>query len=533
MKRGAKLGILVIALAAMLGIWGLINLTTAKKEAADAALVIESDEIDIAVGEYDAVTAISWTYSDSTVSLVYDEDAEEWVNADDATCPINQDEVVALITAVSSTVASQQLEDVDDFEQYGLDDPTITVTATAGDNTVTYAVGDVSSITGEYYVQLDGGTTVYTESGLLAGAFKVQVDDLLQLESAPSDIATVLSLTVETDVTTYTIEYVEDATEIYYTDAYTWFLTAISGEEETATEADSDASGEVEATSAIEVTALDADSAADLYALVSGISFLSCETWNAEDLSDYGLDNPQGIATLTYEDSEGEVQTFTVEFGSYTSGYVYVRLAGSGMVYLATGSVLDGLMYPDWTSMTPMTLLPLDLDTVTDIIVTLDGDYVYEIARSYTIEYIEVEVEADEDEDAEEAGEGEDEEGAEVASELVAARDSGSARSDKSLDADDMDDWLDDVYSLTAASLADTTEGRAEVMTITFQRDSDVGSELTVTFWKYSSTQYLCQLNGETYFLISSSTVDNLYDDFVSIVTAEEEADEADAEAEE
>ncbi|MCD8087725.1 MAG: DUF4340 domain-containing protein [Oscillospiraceae bacterium] len=566
MKRGAKLGVLVAALAVLVGAWGLINYLTTQKEAADAALEITDDDIDLAVGEYDDVTALSWTYSESTVNLTYDADSETWVNADDETCPIDQEAVDALVTAVSSTCASQEVTDVEDFEQYGLDEPTLTVTASTADSTVTYAVGS-TSLTGEYYVRVDGSTSVYTETGLLAGAFQVQIDDLLQLESAPTDIASVVSLSVETDVTSYTVEYIEDATDIYYTDAYTWFLTTLDGvdytavetvAEETAAEvevedeadAETEAEGEdasqeaeaVAATTTTAVTALDADSVATLYELVSGISFLSCETWNAEDLSAYGLDDPQGVVTLTYLDSEDETQTFTLEFGDYTSGYVYVRLAGSNMVYLADGSILDGLMYPDWTSMTPLTLTPLDWDTVTTIAVTLDGDMVYEIERTYTIEMVEVEVETEDEEDTEESEDAEDadaEESEEVETELVETQVNSYTWGDKSLDADDMDGWLDDVYALTAASLADTEEGRSEVMTITFQRDADVWQEVTVTFWKYSSTQYLCQLNGETYFLVSSSTVDGLYDDIWEILTAEDEDEateenadvEADAEA--
>ncbi|MCD8115872.1 MAG: DUF4340 domain-containing protein [Oscillospiraceae bacterium] len=556
MKRGAKLGVLVAALAVLVGAWALINYMTTQKEAADAALEISDDSIDIAVGEYDDVISLFWTYSESTVNLTYDEDAEEWVNADDETCPIDQSAVEALITAVSTTTASQEVTDVEDFEQYGLDEPTLTVEASTADNTVSYAVGS-TSLTGEYYVRIDGGTSVYTESGLLAGAFQVQIDDLLQLESAPDDIASVLSLTVETDVTSYTVEYVEDASDIYYTDAYTWFLTALDGVELTAAdetaavtedEEASDETGEEAAETAENaaedetagtdtgVVPLDEDSAATLYELVSGISFLSCETWNAEDLSAYGLDDPQGVVTLTYEDSEGETQTFTLEFGDYTSGYVYVRLADSNMVYLADGSILDGLMYPDWTSMSPLILVPLDWDTVTTIQVTLDGAETYEIQRTYTIETVEVEVEDDEDED-EETEDSEDaeesEESEETETELVETQVNIYTIGDKSLDADDMDDWLDDVYALTAASLADTDEGRSEVMTLTFQRDSDTWQQVTVTFWKYSSSQYLCQLNGETYYLISSSTVDDLYDGILEILNAEEEEETSETETDE
>lgn len=147
---------------------------------------------------------------------------------------------------------------------------------------------------------------------------------------------------------------------------------------------------------------------------------------------------------------------------------------------------------------------------------------------------VEVEVES-EDEDTEDAEESEDtdEESEEAETELVETQVNIYTYGDKSLDADDMDGWLDDVYALTAASLADTEEGRSEVMTITFQRDADVWQQVTVTFWKYSSTQYLCQLNGDAYYLVSSSTVDSLYDDIWAILTAEEETEDAeDAETE-
>lgn len=473
MKRSKKLLILMLALVVLAGAWLLAEYMSGRFSDESAAEEGQAENIDLSAGLYEDITALSWSYGGQTVSLSYDSQTERWVNTADETCPIDGEAVEPLLRAVSSVTATMAIEDGEDLEQYGLDEPQITVMAATADHIVTYEVGNVT-ITGEYYLKLEDGETVYTETGTLAPAFQVQLDDMLALESPPEDIAQVTGLSVRTEVESYTLAYQPEDGGGWYDGRYDWFLDTEDG-----------------------YTPLETERAAALYQAVTEIEFLSCETWNAQSLADYGLTAPQGRATVSYTDSEGAEKTFSLEFGDYTGGYVYVRLAGSKMVYLADGAALDSLMYPDWTAMTPLDVCPLDWEGVTGAVAELDG-HTYEITKiTETVEST-----------------GED--GETVQTEDVIYSCNGWV-----LDTEQVDAWLEELSALQGESLAGTAEGRQPLLTVTFLREDETRPEVSVALWSYDSASCLCVVNGETALFVSRQAIDDLISEAESILVVE------------
>lgn len=437
MKRGTRLAAMAAVLTALLAAWMLARGLTRQREEQTAA---EAAEIPIGVGSAEDVSAIAWDYLGDEVRL--EKRGGVWVNAADETCPIDQQAVAPLVRAAAEAKADGLIEDVTDFAQYGLADPAITVEATAGDRTVTYGIGGIA-VSGACYVRIDGGSEVYTETGTLPEVFAAQLDDLLALESPP-EMEEVTALTVHTDVEDYTAVYRPEGCG--YTDAYTWFH------------------GEVP---------LDAEKARALYELASRVQLRTCVTWNAEDLAPYGLDAPQGTACVSYRDSDGESHGFTLVFGDYTQdGYVYVRIADSKMVYLVSGTVLDGLMYPDWEDMRPMNILPLD----------------WEELQSFTLEREEERYE------------------------ITRREDGVYTLQGRTLDSALADSWLQEIYAFTAESAAPDARGREELLRLTFRLDREACPTVTVTIWSYDSARCLCAVNGEM-FLVSRTAAASLWDD--------------------
>ncbi len=456
MKRGAKLGVLLGALAVLVGAWLLAESLSGRREEA-LAREAHADPIDISVGESGDVTAISWNYFGDTVSLRYDADAAVWRNADDEACPINSEAVEALVDAVASAQADDAIEDVTDFDQYGLADPAIVVMAATEDNIVTYNVGDPTAA-GTYYVRLDGGDTVYTETGALARAFQTTLDDLLDLESVPHDIDTVTALTVTTDAGDYALERLEDPGAVWYTDTWPWFLLDADGAPR---------------------RPLDTDRVEELYGLVTDVTFLDCATWNGGD--GFGMDAPQGTVTVDYRNNDGEGGAFTLEFGDYLSdGQVYVRLAGSQLIYRVSGSILDGLMYPDFDAMAPLAPTALNWDGLKGIHLALEeGEYDILRTRSTPME------EGEEPEDIYTEG-------------------------DRSLDAETVKTWLRQVYELPADSRAEDGVGRAEVFSLSFDQENAAYPRVTVVFRSYDSAHYLCTVNDQESYFVPRSSAESL-----------------------
>ena len=457
MKRGARLAVLFGALLVLVGAWYLAARYSDRQQTQQAAQAHEEQSIDISVGPAEEVTALAWDYFGDAVSLALEDGT--WVKADDAACPIDQNAVQPLIQAVASVTASDKIENVTDFDQYGLADPAFTVVAAAADTVNTYSIGGQSP-TGAYYVRLNGEDAVYVESGELAVRFQIPLDDVLQMETVPEDISAVVDLTVETDGGIYELRYLDDASSAWYTGADPWFLVDENGDP---------------------VRPLDTDRTEELYGLVTGLQFTRCENWNAEDLAAYGLDQPQGTVLVGYLSEEGSLESFTVSFGDYMDGDVYVCLEGSRMVYRVDGKVLDRLMYPDFDELAALEPCALDWDVMQSMTLQLDGES-YEVIRS-----VSTPAEGEEPEDIYTMGE-------------------------RSLDKDAVTAWQQGMDALRAEGRTGAVQGRKTQMALTFEQDNELYPTVTVEFLDYDSANYLCVVNGEDYYLVTHTAADQVMD---------------------
>ena len=459
MKRGARLAALLAALLVLVGAWYLAANLSHRQQAQQAEEAHE-DQLDISTGPEADVSAVAWDYFGDAVSLARKDG--QWVNASDGACPIDQDAVKPLVQAVASLTASDRIDDVTDFDQYGLADPAFTVVAASSEQVNTYAVGKQSP-TGAYYVRMNGEDTVYVESGQLAAYFQISLDDVLKMEAIPSaEIFSVVDLTVRTDGNAYELRYLDQASDVWYTGAEPWFLVDENGDP---------------------VRPLDTEQTEALYGLAADLVFTKCVEWNATDLAGYGLAQPQGTVRVGYLSDAGSLESFTLEFGDYADGDVYVRMKDSRMVYLVSGTVLDGLMYPDFDAMSALDPCALDWDRIESA--TLDiGDDSYEVVRSVTTPS----EEGEEPEDVYTLGQ-------------------------RSLDSAAVAAWQQSMDAMTADSRVDAAQGRETVMTMTFRQDNELYPTVTVEFRGYDSARYLCVVNGEEYYLVTHAAADLVKND--------------------
>ena len=453
MKRGAKLGVLVAALLVLVGAWLVAeNLSLSAAEQAQEAATAEP--IDLSVGGEDQVSALSWNYFGDTVSLRRTEDG--WENVDDPTCPIDPAAVEPLAEAVSELYAASVIEEVDDYDQYGLAEPNLVVMAAAGENIVTYEVG-IPSANGTYYVRIQGQDQVYLADSMLYTRFSdSQIGDLLALESVPRDISAVTGLTVETEAGAYQLTCLGGG-EYWYSDACPWYRTDTES-----------------------FVPLDTDGVEELYELATEISLTDCAYWNVTDLAAYGLDKPQGAVWVDYVDDSGAEQQFGLEFGAYDgNGDVYVRLTGSKMVYRVSGLTLDGLMYPDFGAMAPMRPGALDWTKLESIDLELDGESVT-VTRAVSTPT----EEGEEPEDIYTTG-------------------------GRSLNPEQVAQWLQRLYEMKAEGVG-ADPGRQSLFAFTFHQQSERWPQVRLEFRAYSSTHYLCLVNGETGYLVPRTTAEML-----------------------
>ena len=293
--------VLVLVLGGML--W-LITRSNAAEEAASSAAAEGSILLSsFAAGD---VTSIQYAYGDETLSLNYD--SGSWTLADDPDYHLDASACNTMVTALASLNAKRQLT-AQPGEDYGLADPTVTVTVTAAGETNTFAFGSQNPVTGDLYVQKTGDDAIYTVSGNKAACFEQTKADLFGAFNPAGLTASALERVSIT------------------TDSGTLSLTAISETAETG-------SNSVDASSTAYQTVwrLTDDPAAELdesklQSILSAIGgYVSAQVTNADPAA-YGFDAP--LATVRAASADGSV---TLHYAENADG-CWMMVDGDSSIY--------------------------------------------------------------------------------------------------------------------------------------------------------------------------------------------------------
>lgn len=438
----AKLAMLTLSAAVFAGAWLLAALMDEYAVDAVTAADVRTETAEaspepLAIGSRWAFTELRWTRDGTTLRLKRDEATGRWQYAADPACPIDDAAAQTLARAAADVTASVRLTGVTDLGQYGLDPPALTVETVTDEAAAVYEIGDTTA-TGEFYVRCGGDDTVFLAAGAMASAFQAGLYDIMALDRIPADIGRVTGLAVESAAESYALVLSSDG----------WVL-------------------------ADDGTPLDGDAVAPLAEALTGLDLADCVSWNAADEAAFGLDRPQAAATVSYEDADGRIRSFTLEFGAYEGGSVYVRLAGSALVSLVPASAADAIMYPDWDALAPVTVFTADPDELSSLTVELGG-VTHEILRL-----------VEETETSEEDGDG-----------AVTLTDVIWSANGWVLDADDVEAWLASLGTLPTAGEAPPEAGRDRLLAVTFLWRDGERPVVTTEVLVYDSVHSLCVTDG-------------------------------------
>ena len=176
MKKNTKLLLMLGVLALLIIIYfALPKEPKATGEPNDTETYYKVSDTDI-----ENVTAISYE-ADGTV-LSFKVTDGKW-RLDKANAPeIDSSLISDMVSSISDAAASNKLEGVsaERLADYGLDAPSLKVTLTEGDKTVSYIFGDLNKMINEYYFAREGGTdTVFTVPVKVKAAFSYTLEELL------------------------------------------------------------------------------------------------------------------------------------------------------------------------------------------------------------------------------------------------------------------------------------------------------------------------------------------------------------------
>lgn len=466
MTRIKKLAVLFLALVIVAGCAVLTRKLNPEDDGTGAEETISVFSLNT-----EDVTKVSWTYADETITLI--DAGEGWMLEEDSQFPLDESYLNTMLTTLSDIQATKTIESPEDLTQYGLEEPTCSVTVTA-ESVSKIVIGDETGLGGQRYLSVGDGNVYLVDSSIL-DSFAYGLYDIIQMETIPS-MSDVRSFVTETENGKLEIEYLENS-GLAYSDHYTWF----------AKDGDDDIT-------------LDSELTYDLVDTITDLSWDSCVDYKAtaSKLQEYGLADPAATVTVNYTetiredtgetDKEGNPvyenkeadRSFVLELGNCENGYCYARLADSQMVYRISEEVYQTVVGANVSDLLPDDVLAIDWDDVTAIDIQLDG-------MEYNLK--------------KETEETTDEEG------------NTSAQYVYQLDGETVEvtDTLDALQSLTASGRADGASASGDaVLSLVFHQDVENFSEVRLAFYSYDSKSYLVSLNGEARLLVSQDDLNSI-----------------------
>ena len=289
MKKSTKLVSAVVVLAVLGGVYVGLNTYVSKEEKTESSSEEES-KTEVFSVKTDDIKSLGFIVDKKEVTFEKKDDS--WVKKDETAFPVNQTTLDSAASAIETVEADRVLEDVEDLTEYGLDSPSNTVTVDTADGTTKFNIGDENTSTNQYYISRDDDdSTVYVVAADTVSPFMNSLYDYAQGEDFPTiDSSTVKKVQVSEDKDSYVLEENSDGAA--------W---DVSG----------DGSSDKESA--------DTTAAGNVTSGLGSFAFDQFVNYNAEDLSQYGLDKPYATITVDYQEEVEDDSTDSTNSGENDS----------------------------------------------------------------------------------------------------------------------------------------------------------------------------------------------------------------------
>lgn len=350
MSRSKKLclllGVLALVCAAALGV-------TRWEEHRER--IRTSEEIILSLPKED-VTALSWGCDGETLSFHRD---GGWRYDGDEAFPVSEERMDELLEWFEAFGVSFTIEDVEDYGQYGLDDPVCTIALETAEQTCEIQLGGYSTMDSKRYVSIGDGKVYLVEHDPL-DAFSVDLSGVIDHDQLP-DFGQVTQLRFSGGAD-YGILYQAEGGDSYR-------------------------DGDVYYTA--DGRPLDPGKVERYLKEVGGLSLTNYVTYNAtdEEVQAYGLDEPELTVQVDYEGEEEDAGgIFTLHIsrdpaeraeedgsgdGTITA---YARVDDSPMIYQIASSAYTALMAASYDDLRHDEVLPASFADVLELEISLEGE---------------------------------------------------------------------------------------------------------------------------------------------------------------
>lgn len=477
MKRYKKIYILLGILAAACAVTFAVSRYEEHKEQIRA-----SDEIVLEVSSED-VQSLSWEYESVSLAFHKDEDGTWRYDEDDA-FPVDPEAIAQLLEPFQSLGAAFIIEDVEDFGQYGLDDPVCSIHLSDSQQTYDILLGDFSAMDSQRYVSTGDGNVYLVQEDPL-DHFSVTLSDLLDRDDIP--VFDTVSQITFSGTENYQITYTEEGGPSYRSDDV--YFTQQDGE----------------------TLPLDPDKVSSYLQSIRFLDTTSYLTYNAteDDLASCGLDDPELTITVDYttEDEDGnevsgtfvlsisrdpeelaaaqetaedtddtaDTSTADTEEEEITA---YARVGESPIIYQITADDYKELMAASYDDLRHSEVLPAEVSDVSQLDITLDG-------KSYTI---------------------------------TSLTDGESRSYYYQEELTDLTDVTTALGALTAESFTTEAPAGKQEISLTLTLDQEGTPTIEIDLYQYDGSRCLAVVDGESVSLVQRSAVVDLIEAINAIV---------------
>ena len=468
MKRSQKIIVLLGVVAGACAVTFGVTKYEEQKEK-----IKNSDEIILEL-DGDTVTSLSWEYDQEY--LAFHKTDGKWFYDEDDAFPVDEEKIAELLEMFESFGVSFAIEEVEDFSQYGLDDPMCIINVATEDETYEIKLGDFSTMDSQRYVTM-GDNNVYLVNKDPFDTFELTISDMIDNDETP-DLEQVNEIQFA-GASDSRIYYEKDSKNTYC-DYDVYFM-----DEEGAS------------------LPLDTPTMNTYLRTIRNLGLEEYVTYNAteEELEKYGMDDPEMIVTIDHswedKDSKEEIEdTFVLNISrdpeeikkaeknddnsddADSNITAYARIGESQIIYKLDAEDYKTLMAVGYDDLRHKEILTADFSDITQFDISLEG-------TEYTISTI---------------GNSEgrkylfEEEELEIAKFKTALMD------------------------LEAESFTEETPTEKEEISITVYLDNENYPEIGIELYRYDGTNCLAMLDGESVALIPRSQVVELIEAVNAIV---------------
>ena len=460
MNRSKKLyillGVLVVACIATLAVTQIAERKEQIKNSGEPILELSSD----------SVQALSWEHKGETLAFHRD---ETWLYDGDEKFPVSEDKINELLEQFQPLSAAFVIEEVEDFGQYGLDNPVCTIHLTTEEQSYEIKLGDFSKMDSQRYASIGDGNVYLVQNDPL-DQFDAVLSDMIAHDEMP-DFDQVTSIQFS-GVQDYAVSYEEDSSNTYCAEDV--YFTR-RGEKS---------------------LPLDTDRVDSYLRKISNLNPTNYVTYNVtdEELATYGLDTPELTVTVEYTPKDEETaEVFVLHIsrdpeeikkpsdeddGEDETVTAYLRVDQSPIIYQISSDQYKDLMAASYDDLRHLEVFSADFADVRQIDISLEGD-------SYTL-----------------------------TSEETGKERTWSCQGEE-LEIDDLKKTLE---ALRADEFTSEKPSQKEEIGLTVHLDNEHFPTVSIRLYRYDGTHCLAVVDGESVALVNRGEVVDLIEAIHEIV---------------